>query len=258
MANFCTPISFAKMLQDKITPCLLLITNAHMGAYIGDYVIDGYTYNVCEFSPNRNLRPYDKGLKYSYVDANGARRVCKDGAILGYWSKAGYLTSFIDYTNATIPTVKPVINKLNAEELANAIINKNVHGINVGNGQDRINNLKKLGYTDSEIRAAQDIINARLKASNKLSADKLADAILAGTLNGKKIGNGTDRINNLKAMGYTESEIRAAQDIVNERLIGNSPTSIEQPSINEARKTFVQNLPTIQLNSTGEIVKILQ
>lgn len=59
-------------------------------------------------------------------------------------------------------------------------------------------------------------------------------------------------------MGYTEAEIRAAQDIVNERLIGSAPTAIEQPSLNEARKTFTQNLPVIEMNSEGEIVKILQ
>lgn len=259
MANFCTQVSFSKMLQDKIAPCLLLITNAHMGAYIGDYVVDGYTYNVCEFSPNGNLRPYDRGLKYSYVDANGARRVCKDGKILGYWSKAGYLTSFIDYTNAVTPNpINQVTNKLSAQALAEAIIAKNVHGHDVGNGQERINNLKAMGYTDTEIRSAQEIINAIFAKNNKLTAEQLATAILAGTLNGKTIGNGLNRINNLKAMGYTEAEIRAAQDIVNERLINSAPIAIEQPSLNEARKTFAQNLPVIQQGSTGETVKILQ
>ena len=115
-----------------------------------------------------------------------------------------------------------------------------------------------MGYTDAEIKAAQEIINAMFAKNNKLTAEQLADAILAGNLDGKTIGNGTDRINNLKAMGYTEAEIRAAQDIVNERLIGSSPTAQEQPSINEARKTFAQNMITVKSGSTGETVEVLQ
>lgn len=258
MARFCTQVSFSKMLQDKIAPCLLLITNAHMGAYIGDYEVDGYTYNVCEFSPNSNLRPYDRGLKYSYVDANGARRVCKGGTILGYWSKAGYLTSFVDYTDAVTPNpIEKVTKKLSAAELADAIINKNVHGHDVGNGTDRINNLKAMGYTDSEIKAAQEIINQKFAVAKKLTAEQLADAILAGSLDGKKIGNGTDRINNLKAAGYTEAEIRAAQDIVNERLIGKAPT-VKEPDTSEVRKAIAQSFKTIQQGSTGETVEVLQ
>lgn len=258
MANYCTQVSFAKMLQDKIAPCLLLITNAHMGAYIGDYVVNGYTYNVCEFSPNENLRPYNQGLKYSYVDANGARRVCKDGAILGYWSKAGYLTSFVDYTNTvTLNPIEKVTNKLSASALADAIIAKNVHGRDVGNGQDRINNLKTMGYTEAEIKAAQEIINQKFAIAKKLTSEQLADAILAGSLNGKQIGNGITRINNLKAAGYTETEIRAAQDIVNERLIGKAPT-VQQPDTTTARKTIAQNMKTVQKGSTGETVELLQ
>lgn len=143
-----------------------------MGAYIGDYVIDGYTYNACEFSPNKKLKPYDRGLKYSYVDANGARRVHKDGQIIGYWSKAGYLTSFVDYTNAVTPNpIEKVTKKLSAQALAEAIIAKNVHGHNVGNGQERIDNLKAMGYTETEIKAAQEIINAIFAKKNKLTAD---------------------------------------------------------------------------------------
>jgi len=47
MSNFCTPVSFSKMLQDKKAPCLLLITGQHMGAYIGEWTENGRTYNTC-------------------------------------------------------------------------------------------------------------------------------------------------------------------------------------------------------------------
>lgn len=101
MAKYCTQVSFSKMLQDKKAPCLLLITNQHMGAYIGDFEKNGKTYNVCEFTPNSNL---GDGLCPSYVDENGARRVCKGGRAIGYWDKAGYLTSFVDYSDTKTDT----------------------------------------------------------------------------------------------------------------------------------------------------------
>ena len=80
-----------------------------MGAYIGEWTEGGKTYNTCEYTSNSNL---GNGLCPSYCDENGARRTCKGGTILGYWSKAGYLTSFVDYSGATpaptpTPTPKP-------------------------------------------------------------------------------------------------------------------------------------------------------
>ena len=65
MNNYCTPVGFAKMLQDKKAPCLLLITNQHMGAYIGEWTQNGKTYNTCEYTSNPNL---GNGLCPSYVD----------------------------------------------------------------------------------------------------------------------------------------------------------------------------------------------
>ena len=57
----------------------------------------------------------------------------------------------------------------------------------------------------------------------KLSTNELADAIQAG-----KYGNGTERFNKLKAEGYTDAEINAAQDEVNRRY-GAKPTTSNKP-----------------------------
>lgn len=95
--------------------------------------------------------------------------------------------------------------KLSAKELA-AKIKTGVYG----NGNARKAALKKEGYTDSEIQAAQDIINSESKKSSKLSASELAKAILRGDY-----GNGTVRIKKLKSLGYTDTEIKAAQNLVN-------------------------------------------
>lgn len=166
MNKYCTQVSFAKMLQDKKAPCLLLITGQHMGAYIGEWTQNGKTYNTCEYTSNPSL---GNGLCPSYVDQNGARRVYKGGTIIGYWNKAGYLTSFVDYSDSVTESV--VTKKLNAEELAAAIISGVVQGQKVGNGQDRINNLKAMGYTETEIRAAQDIINKNLAKTTSTTSE---------------------------------------------------------------------------------------
>ena len=65
MNKYCTQVSFAKMLQDKKAPCLLLISGQHMGAYIREWTQNGKTYNTCEYTSNPNL---GNGLCPSYVD----------------------------------------------------------------------------------------------------------------------------------------------------------------------------------------------
>ena len=47
MNSYCTQVSFSKMLKDKKAPCLLLINGRHMGAYIGEFTMNGKVYNTC-------------------------------------------------------------------------------------------------------------------------------------------------------------------------------------------------------------------
>lgn len=140
--NFCNSVSFSSMLK-SMKPALLLIDGAHMGTYIGEYQMDGKTYNVAEFSPNE----YINNTMRSYVSADGGRWDYKGGHLLGYWSRAGYFAG-IDYTEE--PSQKPY-----------TIDNLAVHMMrgDFGNGDARKQAVMALGYTEAEYQQAQDIIN---------------------------------------------------------------------------------------------------
>lgn len=243
MSKYCTQTTFKKMLTAGVAPCLLLINGQHMGSYIGEFTYNGKTYNACEFTPNANL---GDGLCPSYVDENGGRRTCKGGKLLGYWDKCGYLTSFVDYTKASSTTIKDNIVKLDTEELAKAIISGTVHGREIGNGEERKTALRFMGYTDEEISAAQKRVNEMLapEQTKKLSTEELAQAIIAGEVDGKKIGNGAERKKNLKALGYTDDEISAAQKRVNELLEGGASDPKEGQPLTKAQADAMFNTMT--------------
>lgn len=179
MANFCTSVSFAEMLKKAVAPCLLLITNQHMGAYIGEWTENGKTYNVCEYTSNSNL---GNGLCKSYCDENGARRVCKDGKIIGYWNKAGYLTSFVDYSDAPasakssspLPTKAP---KKSEDEVVQEIID-GVGGW--GNGAARKTNLAKAGYNAVSVQAKVELMLATDKDAVHTSIAKAMPVVSKG------------------------------------------------------------------------------
>lgn len=108
------------------------------------------------------------------------------------------------------PAPAPVA-KLNAEQLATNIIRGDY-----GNGADRINKLKSLGYSIAEINAAQAVVNNRLSRTtrpSRLNTNELATEIIKGTF-----GNGSARVQNLLRLGYPMSQIKAAQAEVNRRL----------------------------------------
>lgn len=110
------------------------------------------------------------------------------------------------------PTPAPApATKLNAEQLATNIIRGDY-----GNGADRINKLKSLGYSVAEINAAQAVVNNRLSRTtrpSRLNTNELATEIIKGTF-----GNGSARVQNLLKLGYSMSQIKAAQAEVNRRL----------------------------------------
>jgi GH25 family lysozyme M1 (1,4-beta-N-acetylmuramidase) len=113
-------------------------------------------------------------------------------------------------TPAPAPAPAPAT-KLNAEQLATNIIRGDY-----GNGADRINKLKSLGYSIAEINAAQAVVNNRLSRTtrpSRLNTNELATEIIKGTF-----GNGSARVQNLLRLGYPMSQIKAAQAEVNRRL----------------------------------------
>lgn len=149
--TYCTPVSFGTLIKST-KPGLMLIDGYHMGTYIGEYQMDGKTYNAAEFSPN----DYIDDTMRSYVDANGGRWDYKGGHLLGYWSRAGYFAG-IDYSAEPAPAQKPY----SIENLAVHIMRGDF-----GNGDARKQKLREMGYTDAEIQQAQDIVN-KVYARNK-------------------------------------------------------------------------------------------
>lgn len=78
----------------KLTPGELLYihdTVDHVGVYVGDYVVDGKTFNVIESSPI-----WYSGIQSTYVDSKGRRIRPKTGEQRGTWQKHG-LMPWIDY-----------------------------------------------------------------------------------------------------------------------------------------------------------------
>lgn len=61
-------------------PCSLVMKNdpyRHVGIYVGNFQLDGNTYNVCECTSTLN------GCYPTWVDPDGTRRLCKDGDLYG-------------------------------------------------------------------------------------------------------------------------------------------------------------------------------
>ena len=149
----------------SMKPALLLIDGYHMGTYIGEYTMDGKTYNAAEFSPN----DYIGNTMRSYVSADGGRWDYKGGHLIGYWSRAGYFAG-IDYTEE--PSQKPY-----------TIDNLAVHMMrgDFGNGDTRKKAVMDLGYSEAEYQQAQDIINTVYKRRDRdILTAEIAMRLIAG------------------------------------------------------------------------------
>lgn len=117
------------------------------------------------------------------------------------------------YTDAEIKAAQDEVNKRYAKPVKKSTdeLAKEIIDAKWGNGDERIANLKKAGYSNEEIKAAQNKVNEMLKPkSNKLSTKELAKKMLRG-----EYGNGAARTKKLKSLGYTDSEIKAAQALIN-------------------------------------------
>lgn len=82
----------------KLTPGELLYIHDsvdHVGLYVGDYVVEGKTFNVVESSPI-----WYSGIQSTYVDSKGRRIRPKTGEQRGTWQKHGKMP-WIDYAADT-------------------------------------------------------------------------------------------------------------------------------------------------------------
>lgn len=193
-SKYCTRVSFKEMLQKKVAPALLLINGRHMGAYIGEFTMNGKTYNACEYTSNPNL---GNGLCPSYVNENGARMTHKNGYVIEYWDKAGYLTAFVDYTDATTTNTTTTTTTNTLREEAQYMIDANV------NGQARKDKAKADGFDWQKVQDEIDLM---------LGKDTTANiATFVSALPSIKYGSTGDIVtvlqNELKRMGYYNGAI---------------------------------------------------
>ena len=97
-----------------------------------------------------------------------------------------------------------------------------------------------LGWVnDNVIVSVQNNEPAPAPQPAKKSANELADEIIAG-----KWGNGSARFDNLKAAGYTDAEITAAQNEVNRRYGVNTTPSPKPVSINNGDRVRIKSSAT--------------
>jgi len=216
--GYCEDISFKKMLSENIAPALLLNANAtHMGAYIGEFTIDGKTYNVSEFTPASGISPY----MHSYIDENGGRYTHKGGRLISRWARAGKMVGIIDYTDKgeIMPTPQPD-HPWSIDNVAVYMMRGSIpDGTGVPQGIDnRRSFFAEYGYSAEEVQAAQDIVNEVYK---RHEIDKLA-CDLAMRFIAKEAGDGVTIRQQWVAEHYpdydTEKLFRKTQDKVNEYL----------------------------------------
>ena len=178
MNTYCDAVSFPNLLKNKKAPALLRINDEHAGAYIGEFQMDGKTYNVCEFTPNAAL---GDGLCPSYVDEYGRRLTHKNGYSVGQWSAAGYFTGFLDYDEVQ-PDPKPE-KPWSIDNLAVYIMRGSLpDGTAIPQGVDnRAALFAEYGYSAEETQAAQDIVNdVYHKNKMDITATEIAMRLIAG------------------------------------------------------------------------------
>ncbi len=100
-----------------------------------------------------------------------------------------------------------------------------------GNGSERVQKLKAAGYDADAVQdRVNEILTGKSSTSGKKSVDTVAQEVIAG-----KWGNGSERVQKLKAAGY---DADAVQDRVNEILTGKSSTSSKKSVDTIAREVI--------------------
>lgn len=115
---------------------LYLSTSPHAGVYIGDFVVDGYTFNVVECTS-----AWESKVQYTYVDEKGGRYLYKGGPKNKYsWTDYGLLP-WVEYEATPLPAPSPSSNI--------------AFGIDVSRWQKGfdLNNAKAEGFTYSILKA---------------------------------------------------------------------------------------------------------
>lgn len=121
--------------------------------------------------------------------------------------RTGHTAIVVD---GAVPLETPV--KTTGKKKSISAIAKDVIAGKLGNGIVRTNKLKKLGYTEAQIKKIQAKVN-KLTAKREKNLDAVAKKVAKG-----KYGNDPERKKKLKAAGYSEAEIKKIQKKVNQIL----------------------------------------
>ena len=160
-----------KTLKEGEPRCLYM--DGHFGAYLGkEWNEPGQGIVNCVESTPR----WEDGIQFSYIAPDGGRYWCKGATRCGTWEAHGLASKWVEYTNDSTQAVVEESKKAVAEDitttkystadLAVAFIRNKF-----GNGlQNRINNAAKYGYTELEVRKAQDLVNEIVKTANAQKA----------------------------------------------------------------------------------------
>ena len=201
----------------------IIYMDGHIGAYLGEESEEpGQGIVNCVECTGR----WEDGIQFSYVAPDGARSWCKGAQIVGYWEAHGLASKWVVYTDEEAQTVIELDKKnvdtkatgqhYDTKDLAVCIIRGKL-----GKGyENRVNNAKALGYSEQEIRSAQDLVNVVVAEANnqKAAAEQNLTVITAAyDVIAGKYGDGNDRKTNLDAK-YGEELRKLIQAKVEELL----------------------------------------
>lgn len=140
-----------------LVPMMVLYKPGHMALYTGNYELNGYIYNACEYNV---LTSVGDGLLPFWIDVNGYKYYHKNGNKTGArFTMCGKLSRWIDYSDAKEKTGTALPEKLHTGALAVAIMSGILDGEKIGNGEDRKKFLTEKGYTEAEIEKAQKVVD---------------------------------------------------------------------------------------------------
>ncbi len=176
LLNKCSDVSgdFSKLKNGEPRYLYLKGTKVdHAGAYVGEFEVDGKTYNVIESTSS-----WEHKVLFSWVDSDGTRRHWKGATKNGKWTKHGLMTPWVDYSDAAVGSSSgatvdtntgavvskpPVTTGETSVKKTNEEIAKEVIVGKWGNGAERRNRLTAAGYDYS---AVQHIVNEMCQSGN--------------------------------------------------------------------------------------------
>lgn len=178
----------------------ILYKSGHIGAYLGEEWLEpgqGIV-NAVESTP-----AWEDGIQFSYVAPNGARCWCKNGQVRGYWEAHGLASKWVKYTDGSTQTTVEADKITAAPEVVNVHFGTTDLAVAIIRGKlgkgyaNRVKVAQALGYTEDEVRKAQDLVNVVVKKANdeKAAAENALTIITAAyDVIAGKYGDGAARL----------------------------------------------------------------